>query len=47
MVDFMLSEHLDEPDVRAFFENAMGSYGIPDKVSMDKIGANKAGITIN
>lgn len=26
------------------FEKAMGSNGIPDKVTMDKSGANKAGI---
>jgi len=33
---------------RAFFEKAIGSSGIPDKVNMDKSGANKAGIdTIN
>ncbi|MGC1181952.1 IS6 family transposase [Legionella sp.] len=47
-VDFMLSEKRDEPAARAFFEKAMGSSGIPDKVTMDKSGANKAGIdTIN
>lgn len=40
-VDFMLSEHRDEPAARAFFEKAIG---IPDKVTMDKSGANKAGI---
>ncbi|KTD20041.1 IS6 family transposase [Legionella israelensis] len=47
-VDFMLSEKRDEPAARAFFEKAIGSSGIPDKVTMDKSGANKAGIdTIN
>lgn len=47
-VDFMLSEHRDEPAARAFFEKAIGSSGIPYKVTMDKSGANKAGIdTIN
>lgn len=47
-VDFMLSEKRDEPAARAFFEKAIGSNGIPDKVTMDKSGANKAGIdTIN
>ena len=40
----MLSEHRDEPEVRAFFEKAIGSSGLPDKVTMDKSGANKAGI---
>ena len=47
-VDFMLSEKRDEPASRAFFEKAIGSNGLPDKVTMDKSGANKAGIdTIN
>jgi putative transposase len=47
-VDFMLSEKRDEPAARAFFEKALGSNGIPDTVTMDKSGANKAGIdTIN
>ena len=47
-VDFMLSEKRDEPAARAFFTKAIGSSGLPDKVTMDKSGANKAGIdTIN
>lgn len=47
-VDFMLSEKRDEPAARAFFKKAIGSSGVPDKVTMDKSGANKAGIdTIN
>ena len=47
-VDFMLSEKRDELSARAFFEKAIGSNGLPDKVTMDKSGANKAGIdTIN
>ena len=47
-VDFMLSEKRNEPAARAFFEKAIGSNGIPDKVTMDKSGANKAGMeTIN
>jgi putative transposase len=43
-VDFMLSQQRDEPAARAFFEKAKGSNGIPEKVTMDKSGANKAGI---
>jgi putative transposase len=47
-VDFMLSAKRDEPAVRAFFEKAIGPSGLPDKVTMDKSGANKAGVnTIN
>lgn len=47
-VDFRLSEQRDEPAARAFFEKAIGSNGLPEKVTMDKSGANKAGIdTIN
>jgi putative transposase len=47
-VDFMLSEKRDEPAARAFFEKAIRSSGLPDKVTTDKSGANKAGIdTIN
>ena len=47
-VDFRLSEQRDELAARAFFEKAIGSNGLPEKVTMDKSGANKAGIdTIN
>jgi putative transposase len=48
VVDFMLSEKRHEPAIRVFFEKAIGSSGIPDKVTIDKSGANKAAIdTIN
>ncbi len=40
-LDFMLSEKRDEPEAQAFFEKAIASSGIPDKVTMDKNGANK------
>tara|TARA_Y100000588_G_scaffold390191_1_gene494928 strand:- start:432 stop:1079 length:648 start_codon:yes stop_codon:yes gene_type:complete len=47
-VDFMFSEKRDEPAARAFFIKAIGSNGTPEKVTMDKSGANKAGMnTIN
>ena len=47
-VDFMFSQKRDEPAARAFFVKAIGSNGIPEKVTMDKSGANKAGMnTIN
>ena len=34
-VDFMLSEKGDEPAARAFFEKAISSNGLPDKIIMD------------
>lgn len=40
-VDFLLSEKRDKPAARAFFEKAIGSNGLPDKVTMDKSGANR------
>lgn len=44
----MLSEKRDEPAARAFFLKTIGSNGIPHTLTMDKRGANKAGIdTIN
>ncbi len=47
-VDFMLSEKRGKPAARAFFKKAIGSSGLPHKVTMDKSGANKAGMnTIN
>jgi putative transposase len=47
-VDFMLLEKRDEPVARAFFVKVIGSSGILKTVTMDKSGANKAGMdTIN
>lgn len=47
-VDFMFTQKRDEQAARSFFVKAIGSNGIPEKVTMDKGGANKAGIdTIN
>ncbi len=43
-VDFMLSEKRDEPAARASFRKIIASSGIPQIVTMDKSGANKAGI---
>ncbi len=43
-VDFMLSENRDKPAAKAFFEKAIGLHGLPEKVTLDKSGANKAGI---
>lgn len=43
-VDFMLSKHRDEAAAKAFFTKAIGSSGLPGKITIDKSGANKAGI---
>jgi len=43
-LDFMLSEHRDEAAATAFFARAIGNNGFPDKVVIDKSGANLAGL---
>jgi putative transposase len=43
-VDFMLSKHRDEAAAKAFFTKAIGSNGLPEKITIDKSGANNAGI---
>jgi putative transposase len=47
-IDFMLSDKRDEVAALAFFNKAIGTHGVPDKITIDKSGANLAGInTIN
>jgi len=43
-VDFMLSKNRDKPAAKVFFEKPIGLHGLPEKVTRDKSGANKAGI---
>jgi putative transposase len=43
-LDFMLSEHRDEAAATAFFTRAIGNNGFPDRVVIDKSGANLAGL---
>ena len=43
-VDFMLSKNRDKKAATAFFRKSIGAEGQPEKVNMDKSGANKAGI---
>ncbi len=43
-VDFYLSQTRDLPAAEAFFKKAIDSCGVPDKVNMDKSGANLAGL---
>ena len=43
-VDFLLTAKRDKAAAMRFFEKAMKASGIPEKVTMDKSGANKAAI---
>ena len=43
-LDFMLSEHRDEAAATAFFTRVIGNKGFPDRVVIDKSGANFAGL---
>jgi putative transposase len=43
-IDFMLAKTRDKPAAKAFFTKAIGANGLPEKVTMDKSGSNKAGI---
>ena len=44
-IDFYLSRLRDTAAAKAFFDKAIGSSGIPEKVNIDKSGANLAGLT--
>lgn len=41
-LDFMLSERRDMPAARRFFRLAIGNNGVPDRIVIDKSGANLA-----
>ena len=43
-VDFLLTAKRDMAAAKRFFDKAMGANGDPDKVAMDRSGANKAAI---
>ena len=43
-LDFMLSEHRDTAAARRFFKRAVGTNGVPERVAIDKSGANLAGL---
>src|SRR4029079_11294758 len=43
-IDFMLAKNRDEAAAKAFFTKAIGSCGLPEKITIDKSGANKAAI---
>jgi putative transposase len=42
-VDFMLSRKRDKKAAFRFFQKAIGQHGLPEKITMDKSGANKSG----
>jgi len=43
-LDFMLSERRDTAAARRFFKRAVGTNGVPDRIAVDKSGANLAGL---
>jgi putative transposase len=43
-IDFRLSKNRDREAAEKFLEKAIGCSGLPDKVTIDKSGANKAGL---
>jgi putative transposase len=43
-LDFMLSERRDTAAARRFFKRAVGTNGVPDRIAIDKNGANLAGL---
>lgn len=43
-LDFMLSERRDTAAARRFFKRAVGTNGVPDRIAIDKSGANLAGL---
>jgi putative transposase len=43
-VDFLLTAQRDMTAAKRFFEKVMHENGVPDKVAIDKSGANKAAI---
>jgi len=43
-IDFMLLEKRDKSAVLAFFKKALGDSGLAHTITMDKSGANKAGV---
>lgn len=45
-IDFMLAKNRDERAANAFFTKAFGSNGLPEKITIDKSGSNKAALDV-
>lgn len=43
-LDFMLSKRRDTAAARRFFKRAVGTKGVPERIAIDKTGANLAGL---
>ena len=43
-IDFLLRAHRDLAAARCFFKRAIGLHGVPEKITIDKSGANTAAI---
>ena len=43
-LEFMLSENRDTATARRFFNRAVGTNGVPERITIDKSGANLAGL---
>jgi transposase-like protein len=43
-IDFLLRAHRDLAAARRFFERAIDLHGVPEKITIDKSGANTAAI---
>ena len=43
-LEFMVSAKRDEESARKFFKKVIGKHGLPDKVNVDKSGANEAAL---
>jgi len=43
-LDFILSERRDTTAARGFFKRTVGTNGVPDRIAIDKSGANLAGL---
>ncbi len=46
-IDFLLTAKRDKAAAKRFFDKAMQANGVPEKVTMDKSGANKAAFDEN